>query len=132
MTSITRTCISLSWASCLKVGSDGSSWIWATVGNQVNKPRERFGISRVALMGDRGILPQMLIEKLKAYALLRWIARDSRSGARKRRLLYPYLGQLQRLTPTRGQRSGHYPQDSGTRSAVRFGKDIQLESQSQG
>ena len=46
----------------------------STVGDQVNKLRERFGISRVVLVGDRGMLTQAQIEKLKAYPQLGWIS----------------------------------------------------------
>ncbi len=46
----------------------------STVGDQVDKLRERFGISRVVLVGDRGMLTQTQIEKLKAYPQLGWIS----------------------------------------------------------
>ena len=46
----------------------------STVTDQVNKLRERFGISRVVLVGDRGMLTQAQIEKLKAYPQLGWIS----------------------------------------------------------
>jgi len=52
----------------------------STVGDQVNKLRERFGISRVVLVGDRGMLTQTQIEKLKAYPQLGWIS-ALRSGS---------------------------------------------------
>ena len=44
-----------------------------TVGDQVNKLRERFQLSRVVLVGDRGMLTQPQIEKLKAHPQLGWI-----------------------------------------------------------
>src|SRR5580692_2546547 len=44
-----------------------------TVVDQVNKLRERFGLSRVVLVGDRGMLTQPQIEKLKAYPQMGWI-----------------------------------------------------------
>ena len=44
-----------------------------TVGDQVNKLRERFHLSRVVLVGDRGMLTQPQIEKLKAHPQLGWI-----------------------------------------------------------
>jgi transposase len=46
----------------------------------VNKLRGRFGISRVVLVGDRGMLTQTQIEKLKAYPQLGWIS-ALRSGS---------------------------------------------------
>ncbi len=52
----------------------------STVGDQVNKLREQFGISRVVLVGDRGMLTQTQIEKLKAYPQLGWIS-ALRSGS---------------------------------------------------
>jgi transposase/ribosomal protein L35 len=44
-----------------------------TVVDQVNKLRERFHLSRVVLVGDRGMLTQPQIEKLKAHPQLGWI-----------------------------------------------------------
>jgi len=44
-----------------------------TVGDQVNKLRERFHLSRVVLVGDRGMLTQPQIEKLKAHPQMGWI-----------------------------------------------------------
>ena len=44
-----------------------------TVGDQVNKLRERFHLSRVVLVGDRGMLTQPQIEKLKTHPQLGWI-----------------------------------------------------------
>jgi transposase len=52
----------------------------STVGDQVDKLRNRFGISRVVLVGDRGMLTQTQIEKLKAYPQLGWIS-ALRSGS---------------------------------------------------
>ena len=52
----------------------------STVVDQVNKLRERFGLSRVVLVGDRGMLTQARIEKLKAYPQLGWIS-ALRSGS---------------------------------------------------
>ena len=52
----------------------------STVGDQVDKLRNRFGISRVVLVGDRGMLTQAQIEKLKAYPQLGWIS-ALRSGS---------------------------------------------------
>jgi transposase len=45
----------------------------STVVDQVNKLRERFHLSRVVLVGDRGMLTQPQIEKLKAYPQMGWI-----------------------------------------------------------
>lgn len=45
-----------------------------TVGDQVEKLRERFSLSRVVIVGDRGMLTQAQIEKLKQYPGLGWIS----------------------------------------------------------
>jgi transposase len=45
-----------------------------TVPDQVNKLRERFGLERVVLAGDRGMLTQTQIERLKEYPGLGWIS----------------------------------------------------------
>ena len=55
----------------------------STVGDQVNKLRERFGISRVVLVGDRGMLTQTQIEKLRAYPQLGWISALRSTSIRK-------------------------------------------------
>jgi transposase len=44
-----------------------------TVVDQVNKLRERFHLSRVVLVGDRGMLTQPQIDKLKAHPQMGWI-----------------------------------------------------------
>src|SRR5215471_2479435 len=44
-----------------------------TVVEQVHKLRERFHLSRVVLVGDRGMLTQPQIEKLKAHPPMGWI-----------------------------------------------------------
>jgi transposase len=44
-----------------------------TVVDQVNKLRERFQLSRVVLVGDRGMLTQPQIDKLKAHPEMGWI-----------------------------------------------------------
>ena len=44
-----------------------------TVGDQVNKLRAQFHLSRVVLVGDRGMLTQPQIEKLKAHPQMGWI-----------------------------------------------------------
>jgi len=44
-----------------------------TVVDQVNKLRQRFQLSRVVLVGDRGMLTPPQIEKLKAHAPMGWI-----------------------------------------------------------
>ena len=46
----------------------------STVPEQAEKLRERFGLSRLVLVGDRGMLTQTQIEKLKAYPGLGWIS----------------------------------------------------------
>jgi len=45
-----------------------------TVPDQVDKLRERFGLKRVVLVGDRGMLTQTQIETLKKYPGLGWIS----------------------------------------------------------
>ncbi len=45
-----------------------------TVPDQVEKLRNRFGLSRVILVGDRGMLTQTQIEYLKAYPGVGWIS----------------------------------------------------------
>ncbi len=52
----------------------------ATVPDQVDKLRERFGLERVVLVGDRGMLTQAQIEELKQHPQLGWIS-ALRSGA---------------------------------------------------
>jgi transposase len=44
-----------------------------TVGDQIEKLRERFGLSRVVMVGDRGMLTQPQIEKLKQHSGFGWI-----------------------------------------------------------
>ena len=46
----------------------------ATVPDQVKKLQERFGLSRVVLVGDRGMLTQAQIEVLKEHPGLGWIS----------------------------------------------------------
>jgi hypothetical protein len=41
--------------------------------DQVNQLRERFDLSRVVLVGDRGMLTQPQIDKLKAHPQMGWI-----------------------------------------------------------
>lgn len=45
-----------------------------TVPDQVEKLRGRFGLTHVVLVGDRGMLTQSQIDKLKEYTQLGWIA----------------------------------------------------------
>lgn len=45
-----------------------------TVADQVDKLRERFGLTRVVLVGDRGMLTQTQIDTLKDYPALGWIS----------------------------------------------------------
>jgi len=69
-----------------------------TVPDQVNKLRERFGLTRVVLVGDRGMLTQTQIDTLKDYPALGWISalrfsavRDlAESGAFQRSLFDHY------------------------------------------
>jgi transposase len=44
-----------------------------TVADQVNKLRERFQLSRLVLVGDRGMLTQRQINQLKAHPQMGWI-----------------------------------------------------------
>jgi transposase len=44
-----------------------------TVGDQIEKLRERFGLVRVVMVGDRGMLTQPQIDKLKQHPGLGWI-----------------------------------------------------------
>jgi transposase len=44
-----------------------------TVGDQVEKLRQRFGLQRVVLVGDRGMLTQPQINKLRAHPGMGWI-----------------------------------------------------------
>jgi len=46
----------------------------STVADQVEKLRERFGLSRAVLVGDRGMLTQARIEELKKHPYLGWIS----------------------------------------------------------
>lgn len=45
-----------------------------TVPDQVEKLRQRFGLSRIVLVGDRGLLTQTRLETLKQYPGLGWIS----------------------------------------------------------
>jgi transposase len=45
-----------------------------TVADQVSKLRERFGLQRIVLVGDRGMLTNTQIENLKRYPALGWIS----------------------------------------------------------
>jgi transposase len=51
-------------------GNTGDS---TTVGDQIDKLREKFGLERVVLVGDRGMLTQPQIDKLKQYSGMGWI-----------------------------------------------------------
>lgn len=46
----------------------------ATVADQVEKVRNRFKLSQIVLVGDRGLLPQTQIDKLKDYPGIGWIS----------------------------------------------------------
>lgn len=46
----------------------------STVPDQVEKLRRRFGLGRIVLVGDRGMLTQTQIEKLQAHPELGWIS----------------------------------------------------------
>jgi transposase len=51
-------------------GNTGDS---TTVGDPIDKLREKFGLERVVLVGDRGMLTQPQIDKLKQYSGMGWI-----------------------------------------------------------
>jgi transposase len=54
----------------------------STVADQVEKLRGRFGLSRVVLVGDRGMLTQTKIEVLKGYPGIGWITAMKSRGIR--------------------------------------------------
>jgi len=54
-----------------------------TVPDQVNKLKDRFGLSRVVLVGDRGMLTETRIEKLKEYPGVGWISALRSTAVRK-------------------------------------------------
>jgi len=51
-------------------GNTGDS---TTVGDQIEKLRQKFGLERVVLVGDRGMLTQPQIDKLKQHSGMGWI-----------------------------------------------------------
>jgi len=53
---------------------EGNTGDPSTVADQVEKLRERFGLTRVVLVGDRGMLTQARIEELKQHPQLGWIS----------------------------------------------------------
>jgi len=55
----------------------------STVADQAEKLRKRFGMSRLVLVGDRGMLTQTQIEKLRAYPGLGWVSALRADGIRK-------------------------------------------------
>jgi transposase len=55
----------------------------STVGDQVTKLREQFGLSRVVLVGDRGMLTQPQIDKIKEHPGLGWITALTSVAIRK-------------------------------------------------
>ena len=55
----------------------------ATVPDQIRKLRDRFGLERVVLVGDRGMLTQAKIETLKEHPGLGWISALRSSAIRK-------------------------------------------------
>jgi transposase len=54
-----------------------------TVGDQVEKLRERFGLKRVVMVGDRGMLTQPQIDKLQKHPGLGWITALTSSAIRE-------------------------------------------------
>jgi len=55
----------------------------STVADQAEKLRKRFGMSRLVLVGDRGMLTQTQIDKLRVYPGLGWISALRADGIRK-------------------------------------------------
>jgi transposase len=55
----------------------------STVPDQTEKLRKRFGMNRLVLVGDRGMLTQTRLEKLRAYPGLGWISALRTDGIRK-------------------------------------------------
>ena len=53
---------------------EGNTGDPSTVADQVEKLRDRFGLTRVVLVGDRGMLTQARIETLKQHPQLGWIS----------------------------------------------------------
>jgi len=53
---------------------EGNTGDPSTVADQVEKLRERFGLTRAVLVGDRGMLTQARIEALKQHPQLGWIS----------------------------------------------------------
>jgi len=54
-----------------------------TVADQVEKVRNRFKLSQIVLVGDRGLLPQTQIDKLKDYPGIGWISALKSSAIKK-------------------------------------------------
>ena len=54
-----------------------------TVTDQVDKVRNRFKLSQIVLVGDRGLLPQTQIDKLKDYPGIGWISALKSSAIKK-------------------------------------------------
>jgi transposase len=55
----------------------------ATVANQLEKVRNRFKLSQIILVGDRGLLPQTQIDRLKDYPGIGWISALKSSAIKK-------------------------------------------------
>ncbi len=53
---------------------EGNTGDPSTVADQVEKLRDRFGLTRVVLVGDRGMLTQARIEEIKQHPQLGWIS----------------------------------------------------------
>jgi hypothetical protein len=53
------------------------------VPGQAEKLRERFGLNRLVLVGDRGMLTETQIEKLRAYSGLGWVSALRSSAIRE-------------------------------------------------
>jgi len=62
---------------------EGNTGDPSTVPDQVHKLRERFGLRQVVLVGDRGMLTQTQLDKLKQYPGLGWISALRSSAIRQ-------------------------------------------------
>ena len=72
----------------------------ATVSDQVDKVRGRFGLDHVVLVGDRGMLTQTCIDRLRQHTGIEWISTLRRDGLRRLvedRSLHPSLFDERRL-----------------------------------
>jgi transposase len=95
-----------------------------TVGDQVEKLRKRFSLSRVVIVGDRGMLTQAQIEKLREHPGLGWIS--SLRGPAIRSLVE--AGQIQRsLFDDTNLAEIHAPEFPGERLVACFNPLLSTE-----